>query len=135
MGVRSLEAYAPMPVRTEINVTSLIDVLLVLVLILMLTAPMAMHRIPMPLGASRDGTEPKVLGLSIKATGELYLEGSAINRAQLATLLATAADRTDAPVLEIRPEATARYDQVADVLALAKSSGLPAIRVEGVRAE
>ncbi len=55
MSVRSLQAYAPMPVRNEINVTSLIDVLLALVLILMLTAPMALHRIPMPLGTNSDG--------------------------------------------------------------------------------
>lgn len=135
MSVRSLQAYAPMPVRTEINVTSLIDVLLVLVLILMLTAPVAMHRIPLPLGANAGGAEPKILGLSLKTTGELYLEGTAVNRAQLSTLLAAAADSAAPPVLEIRPEATTRYDEVAGVLALAKRSGLPAIRIEGTRAQ
>ncbi|WP_300616636.1 biopolymer transporter ExbD [Dokdonella sp.] len=135
MSVRSLQAYAPMPVRNEINVTSLIDVLLVLVLILMLTAPAVVHRIPLPLGSNSGGTEPTILGLSVKTTGELYLEGSAVNRAQLSTLLAAAADSAMPPVLEIRPEATTRYEEVADVLALAKRSGLPAIRIEGTRAE
>ncbi len=134
MSVRSLQSYAPAPVRAEINVTSLIDVLLALVLILMVTAPLAMHRIPLPLGANADGAEPKILGLSVKTTGELYLDGSAVSRAQLSAALAGAAVSASPPVLEIRPEATTRYDEVAAVLALAKRSGLPAIRIEGTRA-
>jgi biopolymer transport protein ExbD len=135
MGIRSLQSYAPTPVRAEINVTSLIDVLLALVLILMVTAPMAMHRIPLPLGANVAGAEPKVVGLSVKTTGELYLDGNAVSRAQLSAALAAAAASTTPPVLEIRPEATTRYDDVAEVLALAKRSQLPAIRIEGARAD
>lgn len=129
MNIRSLEA------RNEINVTPLIDVLLVLVVILILSAPMALHRVPMPLGSNADGTTPKVIGLSIDPAGELYLEGTAVNRAQLASALALAAGRADAPVLEIRPQATTRYELVADALALATRSGLAAIRVEGAPAE
>ena len=134
MSIRSLQSYAPTPVRAEINVTSLIDVLLALVLILMVTAPLSMHRIPLPLGASTAGAEPTILGLSVKTTGELYLDGAAVSRAQLSAALATAANGVSPPILEIRPEATTRYDDVAMVLALAKRSGLPAIRVEGTRA-
>lgn len=133
MSVRSLQSYAPTSVRAEINVTSLIDVLLALVLILMVTAPVALHRIPIPLGSNTGGAEPKTLGLSVKTTGELYLQGSAVSRAQLSSALAVAAAEAQPPILEIRPEATTRYDQVADVLALAKRSGLPAIRIEGTR--
>lgn len=135
MNTRSFEIRASMPAHGEINVTPLIDVLLVLVVILMLSAPIALHRIPLPLGPGSNGAMPKVIGLSIQSTGELYLEGSAVNRAQLASLLALAADRADAPVLEIRPQASVPYEQVADVLALARRSGVPAIRIEGTRAE
>lgn len=135
MSVRSLQSYAPTPVRAEINVTSLIDVLLALVLILMVTAPLSMHRIPLPLGSSSAGGTPTILGLSVKTTGELYLDGTAVSRAQLSTALANAANSASPPILEIRPEASTRYDDVAAVLALAKRSGLPAIRVEGVRTE
>ena len=133
MSVRSLQSYAPTPVRAEINVTSLIDVLLALVLILMVTAPLSMHRIPLPLGGHSAGDEPTILGLSVKTTGELYLNGTAVSRAQLSTALETAANSTSPPILEVRPEASTRYDDVAAVLALAKRSGLPAIRVEGTR--
>lgn len=135
MSLRSLQSYAPTPVRAEINVTSLIDVLLALVLILMVTAPMTMHRIPLPLGANVGDAEPKIVGLSVKTTGELYLDGTAVSRAQLSAALAAAAASATPPVLEIRPEATTRYDDVAEVLALAKRSQLPAIRIEGARTD
>lgn len=133
MSLRLSQTYAPAPVRSEINVTSLIDVLLALVLILMVTAPLALHRIPLPLGSNRDGAEASILGLTIKTTGELYLDGVAVNRAQLAATLASTAASANPPLLEVRPEASARYDDVATVLAVAKRSGLPAIRIEGVR--
>lgn len=131
MSVRSLRGYAPTPVRAEINVTSLIDVLLALVLILMVTAPLALHRIPLPLGSNPGAGEPKLLGLSVKTTGELYLQGVAVSRAQLSVALANAANSASPPILEVRPEASTHYEEVAAVLALAKRSGLPAIRIEG----
>jgi biopolymer transport protein ExbD len=135
MTVRSLRGYAPPQVQAEINVTSLIDVMLALVLILMVTAPLALHRIPLPLGSNSGSAEPKTLALSVKTTGELYLQGSAVSRAQLASALTSAANSETPPVLEVRPEASTRYDDVAAVLALAKSSGMPAIRIEGTRTE
>lgn len=133
MAVHPMCGYVPPVVQAEINVTSLIDVMLALVLILMLTAPLAMHRMPVPLGSNSDGAESETLGLSIKQTGELYLEGNAVNRAQLSAMLASAAAGANPPILEVRPEANTRYDEVATILALAKRSGLLTIRVEGVR--
>lgn len=118
-------------VQAQINVTPLIDVLLVLLMILMLTTPLAMHRVPLPLGASAGTGAPDTLALSVKATGELYLDGAAVDRAQLARTLAAAAERAAPPLLEIRPEANTRYDRVADALVLAQNSGMSAIRVVG----
>lgn len=135
MTTRSLRSYAP-TVQADINVTPLIDVMLALVMILMLTAPLALHRLPLPLGGPDGATAPpRTLGLSIKSTGELYLDGTAVNRAQLASALAAAAQAEMPPVLEVHPEATTRYDDVATTLALARNSGMSAIRVEGVRGD
>jgi biopolymer transport protein ExbD len=132
MTARSLRFDAP-AIQAEINVTPLIDVMLALVMILMLTAPLALHRLALPLGGGSDVTPPRTLTLSVKSTGELYLDGVAVSRAQLAAALAAAADA--AALLEVHPEATTRYDDVAAALALARNSGLSAIRVEGVRTE
>ncbi|NCT66638.1 MAG: biopolymer transporter ExbD [Rhodanobacteraceae bacterium] len=120
-------------VQAQINVTPLIDVMLVLLMILMLTTPLALHRVPLPLGANAGNDVPRMLALSVKASGELYLDGGAVNRAQLATALAAAAVQDQPPLLEIRPEANTRYDYVAEVLVLAGNSGLSAIRVVGAQ--
>ena len=120
-------------VQAQINVTPLIDVLLVLLMILMLTTPLAMHRVPLPLGSNVGNAEPRTLALSVKASGELYLDGNAVNRAQLAAELAAAAVQDQPPLLEIRPEANTRYERVADALVLAGNSGLSAIRVVGAQ--
>jgi biopolymer transport protein ExbD len=134
MSTRSLRFDAP-AVQSEINVTPLIDVMLALVMILMLTAPLALHRLPIPLAGSDSTTQPRTLILSVKQTGELYLDGAAVSRGQLQTLLAAAANAANPALLEVHPEATTRYDDLATVLALARNSGMDAIRVEGVRAE
>jgi biopolymer transport protein ExbD len=134
MTSRVLQSYVP-EARPQINVTPLIDVMLALVMILMVTAPLALHRIPIPLAASSSGTEPAVLPLSIKNTGELYLAGVAVNRSQLESTLTAAALTDVPPLLEIRPDADAAYDDVAIALALAKRSGMQSIRIEGTRAD
>jgi biopolymer transport protein ExbD len=134
MTARSLRFSAP-AVQAEINVTPLIDVMLALVMILMLTAPLALHRLSLPLGDRPDTLPAKSLRLSVKATGELYLEGIAVNRAQLASALDTASNDPKPALLVIQPEATTRYEDVAGALAIAKASGLESISVVGARAD
>jgi biopolymer transport protein ExbD len=134
MTARSLRLDAR-AVQAEINVTPLIDVLLALVMILMVIAPLALHRITLPLGGDGGLPPPHTLSLSVKSTGELYLDGAAVSRGQLATALGLAANAPAPTMLDIHAEATASYDDVAHVLALAKSSGMDSIRVEGIRAD
>lgn len=134
MTTRTLRLDARVP-QAEINVTPLIDVLLALVMILMLTAPMALHRIALPLGGDGHAIQQRTLLLSLKTTGELYLDGAAVSRGQLATELSAAAAAPLPALLEVRPEATTPYDEVARALALAKRSGIDSIRVQGTRPE
>lgn len=121
--------------QAEINVTPLIDVLLALVVILMVTAPLAMKRLPLPLGSESATSTPRTLGLSVLSTGELYLEGRAVSRAELASTLAIEARMPKPPVLEIRSDADTPYAKVVDALAVARSSGIGGIQVEGARAK
>ena len=118
------DAFRSHAARAEINVTPLIDVLLALVVIMIVAAPIAMRRLPLPLDSHRSGVPPHTLALSILSTGELYLEGVAVNRAQLAGTLSFEAAAAQPPVLEIRSDANTPYDKVADTLALAQRSGL-----------
>jgi biopolymer transport protein ExbD len=122
--------------QVEINVTPLIDVLLALVVILMVTAPLAIKRLPLPLGSQPiDAPMPRTLGLSVLSTGELYLEGHAVSRAELASALSLEARMPKPAVLEIRSDADTPYAKVADALAVARGSGIEGIQIEGTRAK
>lgn len=115
--------------QVEINVTPLIDVFLALVVILIIAAPLAMQRLPLPTN-SHGGSANRSIALSILPTGELYLEGQAVTRAQFATTLAAEAAATQPPVLQICSDADTPYDKVVDTLSLAQRSGLAGIAVK-----
>lgn len=122
--------------QAEINVTPLIDVLLALVVILMIAAPLSMKKLGVPLaGSAAPQIEQRTATLSILSTGELFLDGNAINRAQLGATLSAWAESAQPPSLDIRSDRETSYDKVASALAIAQRSGLAAIRVEGTRAD
>ncbi|MBA8882619.1 biopolymer transport protein ExbD/biopolymer transport protein TolR [Dokdonella fugitiva] len=110
--------------------------LLALVVILMVTAPLAIKRLPLPLGSQPiDAPMPRTLGLSVLSTGELYLEGHAVSRAELASALSLEARMPKPAMLEIRSDADTPYAKVADALAVARGSGIEGIQIEGTRAK
>ena len=109
-----------------INTTPLIDVMLVLLIMFILTIPVATHsvkiRLPGP-GTSVDD-KPLVHRLAILPTGALAWDGAALADADLPGRLA--AFRTTAPdgVLELQPEGELRYGRFDSVLAVVKRSGI-----------
>jgi len=121
----------------QINVTPLVDVMLVLLIIFMLAAPMLTHKLTLNFGESCLAAKcPKPsdpVNLSIKQTGELYWNGVALNRAELAQNLAVLGQQSDPPQLTLRPEARTRYELVAGVLAAAKNASLQRISIESTR--
>ena len=117
--------------QAEINVTPLIDVLLALVVILMIAAPLTMKKIGVPLAGGNEAAPPRTATLSILSTGELFLNGNAVNRAQLGATLNAWADSPQPPALDVRADRDTSYDKVASTLAIAQRSGLAAIHVQG----
>lgn len=124
------DAFRSHATRAEINVTPLIDVLLALVVILIVAAPMALHRLPMPPDSHNTGPIKRSIALSILPTGELYLEGQAVSRAQFVMTLAAEAAMAQPPNLEICSDADTPYDKVVDTLSIARQSGLTGIAVK-----
>lgn len=118
--------------QAEINITPLIDVMLALLVIFMIAAPVITRQITLPLAGSDtpSQTDPTVLKLSIMDTGEWYLDGVAVTRASLADRLQRAIQATPvAPVLEVQAQAATAYDDVANALAVARSSGVNHLRM------
>jgi len=120
----------------DINVTPLVDVMLVLLIIFMVTAPLLSREIRLDL--PQRGPEPpappgEVVRLTLDAAGMIRLDGRVIPPALLAGSLQLEAARTPQPLLQIDSAADAPYQHFAAVLATARNSGLE--RVALVAAE
>jgi biopolymer transport protein ExbD len=112
----------------EINVTPLVDVMLVLLIIFMITAPLMTHKIRIDLPQANPNTidtpQPDPIDLAVKETGDLYWNDELITEAMLSAQLRVAAQKTPQPELQIRAEKTTQYQLIATVMANAKSAGM-----------
>ncbi|MEG0822862.1 MAG: biopolymer transporter ExbD [Burkholderiaceae bacterium] len=115
---------APM---AEINMVPLIDVMLVLLVVFMVTAPLLTHSVKLDLprasGVAAAGPAEKI-ELAIDRTGQLFWNGEPASRAQASERMAAAASRTPQPELHIRADQEVRYALVAQTLADAAKAGL-----------
>jgi len=116
-------------VMAEINVTPLVDVMLVLLIIFMITAPLAQHKIKieLPIAALAkppDEAASQPITLSVKDNGELYWNDEPITEAAMQAQLRVAAQRTPQPELQIRADRDTEYQIVASVMTDAKNSGM-----------
>ena len=132
-GVASdLEEASALGPMAEINVTPLVDVMLVLLIIFMVTAPLMMVQLPVELpkteaSAMQDQTEP--LTVSIKADGSIFVQESQVAFSQLAPRLsAMSGDNHDRPIY-VRADGRASYAVVAQVMASLQSAGMSKINL------
>lgn len=106
-------------VMSEINVTPLVDVMLVLLTVFIVTAPLLMNAVSVKLpqaNAHIAKTEPKTLQLSISAQGEITLNTTPITITALSDELNMLKTSTD-PAIEIYADEHAAYGTVAKVMA------------------
>ncbi len=118
---------APM---AEINMVPLIDVMLVLLVIFMVTAPLLTHavKIDLPKASSQPNlTRPEHIALSIDASGAAFWNGEAVTRPELAAHLAAAAARNPQPELHLRADRTTQYQMIAEIMAATARAGLTRI--------
>lgn len=111
----------------QINVTPLVDVMLVLLVITMITSPVLTHKLKLDLpqaGHTDRVTEPELVHLSIHANGLMYWNDAPIDAQMLSSQLAIAAHQGEQPHLVIDPADGVSYQTVASVIADAKQQGL-----------
>lgn len=119
----------------EINITPLIDVMLVLLVIFMIAAPILSRPIPLtlPQPAPPDRVLPRLapLELRIDAAGQLFVGDQPMPMSALSSILSAERLRAgDAPlILHIEANDQVEYQTVARVLATAKNAGLEHIRI------
>jgi biopolymer transport protein TolR len=114
----------------EINVTPLVDVMLVLLIIFMVSAPLLTAGVPVELpkteaGAMNEPSEP--LFVSVRADGRIFIQETETPFSELAPRMrAIAARATDKPVY-VRADGKAPYEAVARVMASLSTSGFTSI--------
>jgi biopolymer transport protein ExbD len=118
---------APM---AEINMTPLIDVMLVLLVIFIITAPLFTHaiRLDLPKVASQVAREtPDTITLSIDDTGKFYWNDKPVTFEQMQAQFAAEGKKPAQPELHLRASAATHYDVIARVMGAAQSAGLSKI--------
>ncbi|MDQ3288064.1 MAG: biopolymer transporter ExbD [Pseudomonadota bacterium] len=113
----------------NINVTPLVDVMLVLLIIFMITAPLMTHRVPIKLPEATlreiaEASKTPPITLSVQETGEIYWNDEPITAAQLESRLSIEAQKTPQPPLNIRADTTTKYRVVQEVVQTAQSQGM-----------
>ncbi len=114
----------------EINMIPLIDVMLVLLVIFIITAPLLTHAVKVDLPkatSSPNLTRPDHIVLSINADGTVFWNGEVVDGAELLTRLAAAGRRMPQPELHLRADRTTQYQTIAEVVAAAARSGVQRI--------
>ena len=115
---------------SDINVTPLVDVLLVLVVILLVTAPLLASalRLDLPQAAgTRPADAPRFLSVAVDAQGQVFVNDQPASAAELAERLAQAAQANPDTELRLRADQAVPYGRVAEVVGAAQQAGLTRI--------
>ena len=115
---------APM---ADINVTPMVDVMLVLLVIFIITAPLFTHSIKLDLPTAQSAVapeKPQTVTVSINGNGQIYWEKDEVTEAVLLAKLTDAAKKQPQPELQLRADKSTRYEVLAKVMAAAQTSGL-----------
>ncbi|MBI2381643.1 MAG: biopolymer transporter ExbD [Gammaproteobacteria bacterium] len=112
----------------EINMVPLIDVMLVLVVIFLVTAPLLSHavKIELPQAASTPDTQApsEAVDLALDAGGQVFWNDKAVDDGALKALMTEAAERQPQPELHIRADKNTRYERIAQLMSQASLAGL-----------
>jgi biopolymer transport protein ExbD len=114
-------------VMNEINMTPLVDVMLVLLIIFIITVPVMKHavNIELPTATSQpQQSKPETLRLAVDAQGAYFLNQAPVAADALEKLLQAEAAKEPQPELHIRGDKAARYEFVAQAMAAAQRAGL-----------
>ena len=117
-------------VMNEINMTPMVDIMLVLLIIFIITVPVLKHAVNVDLPRATNTPQtvkPETLTLSVDADGGYFLNQTRVSDTELAVQLQQAAAQNPPPDLHIRGDKAVRYERVAQAMAAAQQAGVKKI--------
>ena len=115
----------------DINVTPLVDVMLVLLIIFIITAPLMSHKVKVELPEANlninpDDAEkrPNPITVAVKEDGSLYWNDELVTKETLESRFATAAQQTPQPPLNLRGDKTTKMSVINEVTKIAQGQGM-----------
>jgi biopolymer transport protein ExbD len=114
----------------EINVTPLVDVMLVLLIIFMITAPLMSHKVKVELPqANLDVLKEtpivvQPITITVSDAGNLYWNDQPITKDQIESKLSVEAQKTPQPAINVRGDRTTKYRVVQQVVQVAQNQGM-----------
>jgi len=112
----------------DINVTPLVDVMLVLLIIFMITAPLMTHKVQVKLPEATLEQKPEIktppVTLTVKADGELFWNDEPVTPSKLDQYLAVSVQRTPQPQVDVRADATTKYGIINDAVQIVRRAGM-----------
>ena len=128
-GGRAIGAGGQRPL-SDINVTPLVDVMLVLLVIFIITAPLMASSIKLELprsAAGQPGDTPKFVSLSLNAAGGIFLNDQPVTAEELAARLRKAAADSPETEIQLRADQAVPYGRVVELMGIANQAGLSRI--------
>ncbi|MEJ2803238.1 biopolymer transporter ExbD [Comamonadaceae bacterium PP-2] len=117
-------------VMNEINMTPLVDVMLVLLIVFIITVPVMKHAVNVELPRASNVQEeikPETVRLSVDSKGDYYWNEDKVDDTTLFNRLESIAQQEPQPDLHIRGDKDVRYERVAQAMAAAQQAGIKKI--------
>jgi biopolymer transport protein ExbD len=117
-------------VMNEINMTPMVDVMLVLLIIFIITVPAMKHAVNIDLPRASNvpqDAKPETIRLSVDAAGDFFWNEAKVTEEAMLLQLKAAATQTPQPELHIRGDKAVRYERVATAMAAAQQAGVKKI--------
>lgn len=127
MATNRFQRYRNKPPMADMNVVPLVDVMLVLLVIFIVTAPLLTHAVKIDLpkaSSSVNITKPEHIEFGIRENGDMFWNGEQVTSGQLSERFAAEAAKQPQPEVHIRADRHAYYETIAKVMAAAAKTGL-----------
>ncbi|WP_333797807.1 ExbD/TolR family protein [Rheinheimera sp.] len=114
-------------VISEINMTPLVDVMLVLLIIFIITVPVLTHSVQVELPRASNSpadNKPSTIMLSVNAKGEVFWNDQQVTATELEAKLTAAASAKPQPDIQLRGDKTVAYEHVVKTMAAVQNAGL-----------